>query len=101
VQMAASLSVLTIGHSTHPWKHFASLLHGAGATAVADVRTSPCHGATLNSIAMRYERNWVGKEFYMFSLAMSSAGVPRSATSTATAWLIMRRWQGPKSLATD
>lgn len=39
--MADSLSVLTIGHSTHPWKHFASLLHGAGATAVADVRTSP------------------------------------------------------------
>lgn len=36
-----SLSVLTIGHSTYVWEHFASLLRGAGVTAVADVRTSP------------------------------------------------------------
>ena len=36
-----SLSVLTIGHSTHVWEHFAALLRGAGVTAVADVRTSP------------------------------------------------------------
>ena len=41
MQMANPLSVLTIGHSTHSWKHFASLLHGSGVTAVADVRTSP------------------------------------------------------------
>jgi len=33
--------VLTIGHSTHSWAHFERLLLGAGATAVADVRTSP------------------------------------------------------------
>jgi uncharacterized protein (DUF488 family) len=41
MQMANPLSVLTIGHSTHSWKRFASLLHGSGVTAVADVRTSP------------------------------------------------------------
>jgi uncharacterized protein (DUF488 family) len=41
MQMADPLSVLTIGHSTHSWKYFASLLHGSGVTAVADVRTSP------------------------------------------------------------
>jgi uncharacterized protein (DUF488 family) len=36
-----SRTVLTIGHSTHAWERFALLLRGAGATAVADVRTSP------------------------------------------------------------
>jgi uncharacterized protein (DUF488 family) len=39
--VADSLSVLTIGHSTHAWERFASLLRGADVTAVADVRTSP------------------------------------------------------------
>jgi uncharacterized protein (DUF488 family) len=39
--VADSPSVLTIGHSTHAWERFASLLRGAGVTAVADVRTSP------------------------------------------------------------
>jgi uncharacterized protein (DUF488 family) len=33
--------VLTIGHSTHSWERFERLLLDAGATAVADVRTSP------------------------------------------------------------
>ncbi len=33
--------VLTIGHSTHPYEQFAALLHGAGVTAVADVRSAP------------------------------------------------------------
>ncbi len=33
--------VLTIGHSTHSWERFERLLLAAGATAVADVRTSP------------------------------------------------------------
>jgi len=36
-----SLSVLTIGHSTHTWERFATLLRDADVTAVADVRTSP------------------------------------------------------------
>jgi uncharacterized protein (DUF488 family) len=36
-----SMSVLTIGHSTHTWERFATLLRDAGITAVADVRTSP------------------------------------------------------------
>jgi uncharacterized protein (DUF488 family) len=33
--------VLTIGHSNHPIEHFLALLHGAGVTAVADVRSAP------------------------------------------------------------
>lgn len=33
--------ILTIGHSTHSWERFERLLLAAGATAVADVRTSP------------------------------------------------------------
>ena len=41
MQVTDSLSVLTIGHSTHTWERFAGLLRDAGVTAVADVRTSP------------------------------------------------------------
>jgi uncharacterized protein (DUF488 family) len=41
MQAGDSLSVLTIGHSTHTWERFTTLLRGAGITAVADVRTSP------------------------------------------------------------
>jgi len=33
--------VLTIGHSSHPMEHFLALLHEAGVTAVADVRSAP------------------------------------------------------------
>lgn len=33
--------VFTIGHSAHSWERFIALLRGAGATAIADVRTSP------------------------------------------------------------
>jgi uncharacterized protein (DUF488 family) len=33
--------VLTIGHSTHSWERFLTLLQGANVTAVADVRSSP------------------------------------------------------------
>jgi uncharacterized protein (DUF488 family) len=33
--------VLTIGHSSHSIEHFLALLHGAGVTAIADVRSAP------------------------------------------------------------
>ncbi len=33
--------IFSIGHSNHDFDDFASLLHGAGVTAVADVRTQP------------------------------------------------------------
>lgn len=33
--------ILTIGHSNHPIEHFLALLHGAGVTAVADIRSAP------------------------------------------------------------
>src|SRR5260221_9699358 len=35
------LTVFTIGHSTHSYEHFLSLLRAAGITAVADFRTTP------------------------------------------------------------
>ena len=35
------LTVFTIGHSTHSYEHFLSLLRTSGVTAVADVRTTP------------------------------------------------------------
>jgi uncharacterized protein (DUF488 family) len=41
MEMTETVSVLTIGHSTHSWERFAALLRNAGVTAIADVRTSP------------------------------------------------------------
>lgn len=38
---AGSHEILSLGHSTLAYEEFLSLLRGAGATAVADVRTSP------------------------------------------------------------
>jgi uncharacterized protein (DUF488 family) len=38
---AATVDVLTIGHSALPYEEFLDLLHRSGVTAVADVRTSP------------------------------------------------------------
>jgi len=34
-------TILTIGHSRHPLPRFIALLEGAGATAVADIRSAP------------------------------------------------------------
>jgi uncharacterized protein (DUF488 family) len=36
-----TVTVLTIGHSTHSWERFAALLRKANVTAIADVRSSP------------------------------------------------------------
>jgi uncharacterized protein (DUF488 family) len=38
---SASDRLFTIGHSAHPYERLVELLRGAGATAVADVRTAP------------------------------------------------------------
>jgi uncharacterized protein (DUF488 family) len=38
---SSNIELLTLGHSTHPIERFIALLKGAGATAVADVRSSP------------------------------------------------------------
>jgi uncharacterized protein (DUF488 family) len=35
-------TLLSVGHSNHDWPAFLALLRGAGVTAVADVRSSPC-----------------------------------------------------------
>jgi uncharacterized protein (DUF488 family) len=37
----AACQLLSIGHSNHELPHFMQLLHGAGVTAVADVRSQP------------------------------------------------------------
>ena len=34
-------AILTIGHSRHPLERFIALLEGAGATAIADIRSAP------------------------------------------------------------
>jgi uncharacterized protein (DUF488 family) len=54
--------VLTIGHSTHSWERFERLLLGAGATAVADVRTSPWsrHTPQFNRDALAERLKGVG-----------------------------------------
>ena len=38
---SSNTELLTLGHSTHPIERFIALLRNAGATAVADVRSSP------------------------------------------------------------
>ena len=38
---SAACELLTIGHSNLPADRFTALLHGAGVTAVADVRSVP------------------------------------------------------------
>lgn len=37
----ASRTIYTVGYSTHEWPPFVGLLHGAGITALADVRSNP------------------------------------------------------------
>jgi len=51
------LTVFTIGHSTHSYEHFLSLLRASGITAVADVRTTPFsrHFSHFNEGALRSE----------------------------------------------
>jgi uncharacterized protein (DUF488 family) len=51
------LTVFTIGHSTHSYEHFLSLLRASGITAVADVRTTPFsrHFPHFNEAALRSE----------------------------------------------
>jgi uncharacterized protein (DUF488 family) len=51
------LTVFTIGHSTHTYEHFLSLLRASGITAVADVRTTPFsrHFPHFNEDALRSE----------------------------------------------
>lgn len=39
--MNNSITVYTVGHSTHPFKRFLDLLERNGVTAIADVRSSP------------------------------------------------------------
>ncbi len=51
------LTVFTIGHSTHSYEHFLSLLRASGIMAIADVRTTPFsrHFSHFNEGALRSE----------------------------------------------
>jgi uncharacterized protein (DUF488 family) len=51
------LTVFTIGHSTHSYEHFLSLLRASAITAVADVRTTPFsrHFPHFNEASLRSE----------------------------------------------
>ncbi len=51
------LTVFTVGHSTHSYEHFLSLLRASGITAVADVRTTPFsrHFPHFNEATLRGE----------------------------------------------
>lgn len=40
----AGARLISVGHSNHDWPAFVALLHGAGVTMVADVRSSPYSG---------------------------------------------------------
>ena len=55
--MKDDLTVFTIGHSTHSYEHFLSLLRASGITAVADVRTTPFsrHFPHFNEVTLRSE----------------------------------------------
>lgn len=35
------MTIFTVGHSSHPWPTFRSLLEGSGVSAVVDIRSSP------------------------------------------------------------
>ncbi len=62
VKMAGPLIVLTIGHSTHAYGRFLSLLREADVTAIADVRTSPFsrHFPQFNRDTLKENLNWDG-----------------------------------------
>jgi uncharacterized protein (DUF488 family) len=51
------LTVYTVGHSTHSYEHFLSLLRASEITAVADVRTTPFsrHFPQFNEATLRSE----------------------------------------------
>ena len=42
--MTSAFDLLTIGHSNHPIDQFIALVHRAGTTAIADVRSRPASG---------------------------------------------------------
>lgn len=50
-------TILTVGHSTHSYEHFLSLLRACGVNAIADVRTTPFsrHLPHFNEAALRSE----------------------------------------------
>jgi uncharacterized protein (DUF488 family) len=53
----SDLTVFTIGHSTHSYEHFLSLLRASGITAIADVRTTPFsrHFPQFNETMLRHD----------------------------------------------
>lgn len=57
MEQSDSLTIFSIGHSTHTYERFLELLRNAGVTAVADVRTAPYSRRFphFNSAALKQE----------------------------------------------
>ena len=74
------LTVFTIGHSTHSYEHFLSLLRASGITAVADVRTTPFsrHFPHFNEAALRSELKLDGISYVLLGKELGGRPSGRS-----------------------
>ena len=62
MSLRSNFSILTVGHSTHNFDRFASILSASGVTALADVRTSPFsqHTPHFNRDALKASLKYPG-----------------------------------------
>ena len=107
---SSNTELLTLGHSTHPIERFIALLKDAGATAVADVRSSPYsrYSPQYSKDALRNALSdagiaytFLGKEFGARSPDLScyrngKVQYPRLAQSAPFAAGIQRVFEGLK-----
>ena len=75
-----SREVLTIGHSSHSMEDFLALLHGAGVTAVADVRSAPYsrHVPQFNHDALKGALRAAGVAYVYLGSALGGRPQDRS-----------------------
>jgi uncharacterized protein (DUF488 family) len=93
--MAGLGPILTIGHSRHSLERFIALLEGAGATAIADVRSAPVSHFSphFNKAALAAALAARGID-YIF-LGRELGGRPEQKAMYTQAWPTMRRWPPP------
>lgn len=74
------LTVFTIGHSTHSYEHFLSLLRASEITAIADVRTTPFsrHFPHFNEAALRSELKQDGISYVFLGKELGGRPTGRS-----------------------
>src|SRR6185437_17107473 len=93
-----TFDLLTIGHSNIPADRFIGLLRGAGANAVADVRSTPASRRfpwfAKNNLAARLQQE--GMAYLPFGDTLG--GRPREASIT-TALPITRQWPSVRNSA--